>query len=138
MFSPISVQVLAAATTLHAVGAAELDRLMLFGFLAACVTLGCLPLVRQGVTVRLVLACSLGAQTAYAFMSGAWPMGLVAIVAAGIAAQSWWTRRGLMTLNPDFAQRPRNGRYGLSVPRIQTASRLAGRRWNHEHRADEN
>jgi hypothetical protein len=70
--------ILAAAYSRAVIGAAEptasvpappLDKLMVFGFMSAVFTL---------------------AQAAFAFLYGAWPIGLVALVGAGMAAHWWW------------------------------------------------
>ena len=63
----------------------ELNRLMLLGFLSAFGTIVCLAQVRQYRGAKLPLAGFLTALAAYGFLAGAWPLGIVAIVAAGMA-----------------------------------------------------
>jgi hypothetical protein len=71
----------------------HVDLIALFGFLSAVVTLGCLPHWRSSRKMKLVFAACLAANAAYAFLSGAWPLGLLAIVATGMALQSFWVDR---------------------------------------------
>ena len=94
MFYSTKVPLLAAsasASHAHAPAvAAQLDQVMLLGFLSAFVTLFCLPHVRQCRATKLLLSISLGAQATYGFLTGAWPLGLVAFVASSMAARWWW------------------------------------------------
>jgi hypothetical protein len=73
----------------------HLDRVALFGFLSAFVTIACLPHWRSSRAMKLVFAACLLADAAYAFLAGAWPVGLVAIVAAGMAVHASWKDRFL-------------------------------------------
>jgi len=71
-----------------------MDRLTLFGLFAVTAMLVCYALERR--SPRYVLgfaaACALG--SAYGFLQGAWPFGLVEAVWAVVAARRWWKRRG--------------------------------------------
>jgi hypothetical protein len=116
--------------------APQLDRVMLFGFLAALFTLGCLPHVRRARGARLLLTMSLAAQTVYGFLSGAWPLGMVALVVSSMAARWWWRSRTDIGLALDAPKRC--GRYGLAAPGAGLAARLADRGWSDEHHADQN
>jgi len=82
--------------TTHAAAAApppHLDVIALFGFLSALVTLGCLPHLRASRAMKVIFAASLAANAAYAFLSGAWPLGVVGVVVTGMAAHACWTGR---------------------------------------------
>jgi hypothetical protein len=40
----------------------------------------------------LAFAAACLASSAYGFLQGAWPFGIVELVWSGVAAQRWWTR----------------------------------------------
>ena len=109
----------------HAAGApapGQLDRLALFGFMSGLLTIQCFPFVRRSRRAKLVFAASLTANSVYGFLSGAWPLGMVAIVVTGMAIYSWWLDgRPLRYL-------PINSSGGVSAPRgalIAGESRVA-------------
>jgi hypothetical protein len=68
----------------------HLDVIALFGFLSAVVTLACLPHLRSSRPMRLIFTASLAANAIYAFLSGAWPLGMVGIVATAMAIHRCW------------------------------------------------
>lgn len=106
MWSLFSMHVLAAGTIALPSGAhsapVQMDRLMLFGFLSALVTFACWGCVRHSRFARFVFALSLGSLAAFGFASGAWPLGMVAVVAAGLAAHWWWRDKPLADLGTDL------------------------------------
>ncbi len=67
------------ATTKTVVSAppAEMDQLMLFGFLAAFATLVVGLHAKQSKPAQAALAVCLSATAAYCFMQGAWPIGIM-------------------------------------------------------------
>jgi len=67
----------------------QLDRLMLFGFLTAVVTLFCYWEQNRRRSFLLPLAIATVGMAAYGFMQGAWPLGLVAIVWAAGTFRRW-------------------------------------------------
>jgi hypothetical protein len=69
-----------------------MDGLTLFGLLAVTAMLVCYALESRSHWFVLAFAgaCLLG--SAYGFLQGAWPFGLVEAVWAVIAARRWWMR----------------------------------------------
>jgi len=67
--------------------------LTLFGLLAVTAMLVCYALDRRSHWFALGFAgaCALG--SAYGFLQGAWPFGLVEAVWSIVAARRWWFRR---------------------------------------------
>ena len=67
----------------------QLDVLMLFGFLTAVLTL--LFWMHQGESRSCILALAvcLAAMTVYAFLQGAWPMGMIESVWCAAAVRRW-------------------------------------------------
>jgi hypothetical protein len=67
-----------------------MDALTLFGLVAVTLMLVCYAL--EGRSPWFVLAfagaCLLG--SAYGFLQGAWPFGLIEAVWGGVAARRWW------------------------------------------------
>ena len=70
-----------------------MDGLTAFGLLAVTLMLVCYAM--EGRSAWFVLgfafACALG--SAYGFLQGAWPFGVVEAVWAGVALRRWWLRR---------------------------------------------
>jgi hypothetical protein len=71
----------------------EMDSLSLFGFFAVTAMLVCYALEDRN---RLFIlgfagACALG--SAYGFLQGAWPFGLVEAIWAGVALRRWSIRQ---------------------------------------------
>ncbi|HVT89767.1 MAG TPA: hypothetical protein VHD56_13005 [Tepidisphaeraceae bacterium] len=69
---------------------AQLDCVMLFGFLSAFATLACLGHVRKYRGARLLFSLCLACQAIYGFERGAWPLGVVAVVCSTFTAHWWW------------------------------------------------
>jgi len=70
-----------------------MDLLTLFGLLAVTAMLVCYAMEQKGRGWILAFAgaCLLG--SAYGFLQGAWPFGLVESIWAGVAARRWWLTR---------------------------------------------
>ena len=68
--------------------------LTLFGLVAVSLMLLCYAMEARapGWTLAFAGACLLG--SAYGFLQGAWPFGLVEGVWALVAARRWWLARG--------------------------------------------
>jgi hypothetical protein len=72
-----------------------MDLLTAFGLFAVTAMLVCYALERRSPwwTLAFAGACLLG--SAYGFLQGAWPFGLVEAVWAAVAAYRWWRTRSL-------------------------------------------
>lgn len=70
-----------------------MDALTAFGLFAVSAMLVTYALESRGEGWILAFAgaCLLG--SAYGFLQGAWPFGLVEAIWAGVAARRWWLRR---------------------------------------------
>jgi len=69
-----------------------MSRLDLFGLFAVSAMLACYALERRspGFTLGFAAACALG--SAYGFLQGAWPFGIVEAVWSLVALHRWRTR----------------------------------------------
>jgi hypothetical protein len=67
------------------------DALSLFGLFAVSAMVICYSLETRSTwfTLAFAVACALG--SAYGFLQGAWPFGVVEIIWALIALRKWWT-----------------------------------------------
>lgn len=67
--------------------------LSVFGLFAVTAMLVCYALEDRApsFTLAFAAACALG--SAYGFLQGAWPFGLVEAVWSGVAVRRWWRRR---------------------------------------------
>jgi len=67
-----------------------MDRLTLFGLLAVTAMVVCYALEQRSRWFVLAFAgaCALG--SAYGFLQGAWPFGVVEAIWAVVAARRWW------------------------------------------------
>ena len=72
---------------------AAMSALTAFGLFAVTAMLVCYALEARSPwwTLGFAFACLLG--SAYGFLQGAWPFGLVEAVWAGVAARRWWKMR---------------------------------------------
>ena len=72
----------------------QMDGLTLFGLVAVSLMLSCYALERRGRgwVLGFAGACALG--SAYGFLQGAWPFGVVEAVWACVALRRWWTAPG--------------------------------------------
>jgi hypothetical protein len=70
-----------------------MDRLTLFGLSAVTAMLVCYALADRShwFILAFAAACALG--SAYGFLQGAWPFGVVEVIWSLIAARRWWLRR---------------------------------------------
>ena len=71
-----------------------MDVLTLFGLFAVSAMLVCYALEDRGPGYILAFAGACLLASAYGFLQGAWPFGVVEAVWAGIAVQRWRKRRG--------------------------------------------
>ena len=74
---------------------ARMSALDAFGFFAVSAMLVCYALEARSRfwILGFAFACWLG--SAYGFLQGAWPFGLVEAIWAGVALRKWWGRRAL-------------------------------------------
>ena len=68
-----------------------MDRLTLFGLLAVTAMLVCYALEHRSPWYVLAFAASCAMGSAYGFLQGAWPFGLVEAVWSLVAVRRWWT-----------------------------------------------
>ena len=69
-----------------------MDGLTLFGLLAVTAMLACYALEDRGPGFALGFAAACAAGSAYGFLQGAWPFGVVEAVWAVVALRRWRTR----------------------------------------------
>lgn len=67
--------------------------LTLFGAVAVTVMMVSYALERRSVGWILVFACACAASSAYGWLAGTWPFGVVESVWALVALRRWWTQR---------------------------------------------
>ena len=70
-----------------------MDSLTLFGLFAVSAMLICYALEKKSPWFILAFAGSCLLGSAYGFLQGAWPFGVVEGIWALIAARRWWTTR---------------------------------------------
>jgi hypothetical protein len=70
------------------------DALTLFGLLAVSAMLACYALEDRSPWFILAFAGACLAASAYGFLQGAWPFGLVEAIWAGVAVHRWRKRLG--------------------------------------------
>ena len=70
-----------------------MDALTAFGLVAVSAMLVCYSLERRhaGFILGFAFSCALG--SAYGFLQGAWPFGVVEAIWAVVAARRWWAER---------------------------------------------
>jgi hypothetical protein len=68
--------------------------LTLFGLLAVSLMLVCYALEKRTHWFILAFSGSCVLASAYGFLQGAWPFGLVEAVWSGVALRRWWIERG--------------------------------------------
>jgi hypothetical protein len=69
-----------------------MDRLMVFGLFAVTAMLVCYALEERSrwFTLAFAAACVLG--SAYGFLQGSWPFGLLEAIWSLVAVRRWWLR----------------------------------------------
>ena len=70
-----------------------MNALTAFGLFAVSAMLVCYAMEARSRWWTLAFAGSCALGSAYGFLQGAWPFGLVEAVWAMVAARKWWTRR---------------------------------------------
>jgi hypothetical protein len=70
------------------------DRLQLFGLLAVSAMVVCYAMESRSPKWILAFAATCVLASAYGFLQGAWPFGLVEAVWSLVAARRWWLKRG--------------------------------------------
>lgn len=71
-----------------------MNPLTLYGALAVSAMLLFYALEARSGWFVLAFAGACVASSAYGFMQGAWPFGVVELIWSGVAFRRWWTRRG--------------------------------------------
>lgn len=71
----------------------QLDALTLFGLLAVTAMLVFYALEERSHWYVLAFACACGLASAYGFLQGAWPFGVIEAIWAGVAVRRWVSRR---------------------------------------------
>jgi hypothetical protein len=70
-----------------------MDALTFFGLFAVTAMLVCYALESRAAVFVLLFAVACLASSAYGFLQGAWPFGIVELVWSGVALRRWWRRR---------------------------------------------
>ena len=65
-----------------------------FGLFAVTAMLTCYALEKQSPWFILAFAFSCALGSAYGFLQGAWPFGMVEAVWSVVAARRWWVNKG--------------------------------------------
>jgi hypothetical protein len=70
-----------------------MDALTVFGLFAVAAMLVCYALEKRSSWFILAFAVSCVFASAYGFLQGAWPFGLVEAIWSGVALRRWWLER---------------------------------------------
>jgi hypothetical protein len=70
-----------------------MDPLSTFGAVAVGTMLICYALESRSAWFVLLFAVACLASSAYGFLQGAWPFGVVELIWSGVALRRWWERR---------------------------------------------
>ena len=70
-----------------------MDGLTLFGLVAVTAMLACYALEKRSHWFILAFAGSCLLASAYGFLRGAWPFGLVEAIWSGVAMRRWWIEK---------------------------------------------
>ncbi len=70
-----------------------MDTLTTFGLLAVGAMMIFYALEQRSSVFVLAFASACVAASAYGFLQGAWPFGMVELVWSGVALRRWWIRR---------------------------------------------
>ncbi|MDP9175839.1 MAG: hypothetical protein M3O30_18530 [Planctomycetota bacterium] len=106
------------ASAAPTVPAPPLDGLMLFGFFMSIVALVCWGYERESKSFVMGLGVSLGALAVYAFLQGAWPLGILVAAWSVATVRRWWREK--------FVSRHKN--------RAAWLMDAAPEKWTHESR----
>ncbi|HLI65582.1 MAG TPA: hypothetical protein VKU90_04385 [Caulobacteraceae bacterium] len=71
-----------------------MDALTAFGLFAVAAMLVCYAMEARSAWWTLAFAGSCALGSAYGFLQGAWPFGVIEAIWAVVAARKWWVRRG--------------------------------------------
>jgi hypothetical protein len=71
----------------------RLSALSAFGLFAVIAMLVCYALEHRSPRFVLAFAVSCVLASAYGFLQGAWPFGVVEAIWSGVAVRRWWSRR---------------------------------------------
>ncbi len=77
-----------------------IDPLTLFGLIAVSAMLAFYALEDRGEVFILAFAGACAAGSAYGFLQGAWPFGVVEAIWAVVALRRWWLRRTGRSASP--------------------------------------
>ena len=70
-----------------------MDLLTIFGAVAVTAMLVFYALESRSAAIVLAFAGACLASSAYGFLQGAWPFGVVELIWSGVALRRWWLRR---------------------------------------------
>jgi hypothetical protein len=70
-----------------------MNALTVFGLFAVAAMLVCYALEKRSPWFILAFAVSCVLASAYGFLQGAWPFGLVEAIWSGVALRRWWLER---------------------------------------------
>ena len=70
-----------------------IDALTLFGLFAVTAMLVCYALEHRSAWFILAFAAACLMGSAYGFLQGAWPFGVIEAIWAGVAVRRWWITR---------------------------------------------
>jgi hypothetical protein len=80
--------------------AQSMDGLTAFGVVALGAMMLFYALEARSPWFVLAFALACCAASAYGFLQGAWPFGVVELIWSGVALRRWWTRRASSLLPP--------------------------------------
>jgi hypothetical protein len=80
-----------------------MDPLTLFGLFAVTAMLVCYALEQRSTWFILAFAAACALGSAYGFLQGAWPFGLVEAIWAGVALRRWHHATKMSPLTPSAA-----------------------------------
>lgn len=74
-----------------------MDKLTVFGAIAVTAMMVSYALEERSPAFLLAFTGACWAASAYGFLQGAWPFGVVELVWSGVALRRWWRRRATAT-----------------------------------------
>lgn len=83
-----------------------MDDLTLFGAVSVTAMMLFYALEERSYRYVLAFAVSCVAASAYGFLQGAWPFGVVELVWSGVALRRWWRRRAALATRKVFRVDP--------------------------------